>query len=158
MRALPCLAAMLALAVAGEVRGQPSATPSPEAKMPAPIVFFDIAGPDLKSQAAFYRAIFGWDVGPDGRFSAPVVSPLMGNLRVEDPAQGPVAERVVYIGVPDITATLRQVSDHGGSIVFPRLEVPGVAVVALFKDPAGNRMGLVEMDGDHARIPPKPAP
>jgi predicted enzyme related to lactoylglutathione lyase len=124
--------------------------------MPAPIVFFDIAGPDLGKQAAFYRTIFGWNSTPDGRLTAPVASPLPGNLRVEPSAQGPIAERLIYLGVPDITATLEQVRANGGGVVFPRLEVPGVAVVALFTDPAGNRMGLVEMDGDKVKVPKAP--
>ena len=34
--------------------------------MPAPIVFFDIAGPDMAKQAAFYRTVFDWDIRPDG--------------------------------------------------------------------------------------------
>ena len=84
----------------------------------------------------------------------PVASPLAGNLRVEQPQPGGVAERVIYLGVDDITATLAKITANGGSIVFPRLEVPGVAVVALFKDPAGNRMGLVEMAGGKPKIPP----
>ncbi len=103
---------------------------------------------------AFYRAIFGWDIGPDGRFTVPAATPLPGNLRVEPAAQGPVAERLIYIGVEDITGTLAQITAAGGSLVFPRLEVQGVAVVAAFKDPAGNRMGLVEMAGGKAKVPP----
>jgi predicted enzyme related to lactoylglutathione lyase len=35
----------------------------------------------------------------------------------------------------------------------PRFEVPGVVVLGLFFDPAGNRMELVEMDGDRAVVP-----
>ena len=119
----------------------------------APIVFFDIAGPDLTSQSDFYKAIFGWQVGPTGSLSVPTTNPLPGNLRVERPTQGPLAERVFYVGVPDIDATLAKITALGGSTVFPRTEVPGVVVLALFKDPAGNRMGLVEMDGDAPMVP-----
>jgi hypothetical protein len=32
-------------------------------------------------------------------------------------------------------------------VLFP------VVVLGLFRDPAGNAMGLVEMDGDRVRIP-----
>ncbi len=132
------------------------AMPAPaQPAAPAPVVFFDIAAPDLASQAAFYKAVFGWDADPGGGFSVPVTSPLHATLRVEPATQGPVTERVIYIGVADITATLAQITDHGGSVVFPRLVVPGVVIVALFKDPAGNRMGLVEMDGDTPKVPPK---
>jgi uncharacterized protein len=123
------------------------------ARMPAPIVFIDIVGPELPKQAAFYKDIFGWDVGAAGNFSVPATSPLQGVLRVEDPKDNPTAERVIYLGVPDINATLAAIGAHGGKTVLPRLEVPGVAILALFTDPAGNRMGLVEMAGDKAKVP-----
>ena len=87
-------------------------------------------------------------------FSVPAAAPLPGNLRVEPASEGSLAERVIYIGVPDINATMAKIVAHGGSIVFPRYVVPGVVILALFKDPAGNRMGLVEMDGAKPRIPP----
>jgi uncharacterized protein len=121
---------------------------------PAPIVFFDIAGPDLAGQSAFYKAVFGWDAGPTGALSVPAVTPLPGNLRVEPPNLGPTAERVLYVGVPDIDATLATIKAHGGSVVFGRTTVPGVVILALFKDPAGNRMGLVELDGGGKPIVP----
>lgn len=119
-----------------------------EIAMPAPLVFLDIAGPDLAKQAAFYAGVFDWTIADDGHFDAPViVSPLPGMLRT-DPA-----EKVVYLGVEDVDATLEQVVAHGGAVAAPRFEVPGVVVLGLFTDPAGNRMGLVEMEGDRRRIP-----
>ena len=45
------------------------------------------------------------------------------------------------------------IESYGGSIDATRFEVPGVVVLGLFKDPAGNEMGLVEMDGDKHKIP-----
>ena len=115
--------------------------------MPAPIVFFDIAGPDMAKQAAFYRTVFDWDVGPDGRFTAPAAAPLAGTLRA-DPA-----EKVFYLGVDDVTATLAKIVANGGQIVAPRFEVKGVVVLGLFTDPAGNRLGLVEIAGGKPKVP-----
>src|SRR5215472_7726407 len=109
----------------------------PEPTSPAPIVFFDIARPDLASQAAFYKAVFGWDAGPTGALSVPVAAPLPGTLRVEPPSLGPIAERVLYLGVAAIDASLDAVKAHGGGIVFGRTVVPGVVILALFTDPAG---------------------
>jgi uncharacterized protein len=115
--------------------------------MPAPIVFFDIAGPGTASLNRFYSELFGWDIAADGRFTAAVLSPLPATLR-QDPA-----EKIIYIGVEDVAAKLAEVEARGGSTDLPRMEVPGVVVLGLFRDPAGNRMGLVEMrDGKH-RIP-----
>jgi len=115
--------------------------------MPAPIVFFDIAGPDMARQAAFYRTVFDWDVGQDGRFSAPVTPRLAGVLR-QDPA-----DKIIYLGVDDVTATLARIAANGGSIVQPRLEVKGVVVLGLFKDPAGNAMGLIELKDGKPKVP-----
>jgi predicted enzyme related to lactoylglutathione lyase len=114
---------------------------------PAPIVFFDIAGPDMARQAAFYRAVFGWDVAKDGRFSAPVTPRLAGALR-QDPA-----DKIIYVGVDDVTAALAKITANGGSIIQPRLEVKGVVILGLFKDPAGNSMGLVEMKNGEPKVP-----
>lgn len=115
--------------------------------MPAPIVFFDIAGPDSETQRAFYRTLFDWDIGDDGRMSVQAQTPLEGLIR-KDPA-----DKMLYLGVPDVTATLAQVEQLGGEVTAPRFEVPGQVVLGLFTDPAGNHMGLVEMDGDNVRVP-----
>lgn len=122
--------------------------------MPAPLVFFDIAASDLPAQAKFYSAVLGWKIADDGSFSVSVASPLPANLRVEAADQGPVTERVVYFGVEDVTATLVAVTANGGSIVFPRFVVPGKVIIGMFKDPAGNRMGLIEMKDGKVIVPP----
>ena len=73
---------------------------------------------------------------------------LFGTLRT-DPAA-----KVIYIGVPDVAATLKEIAASGGKIVAPRFEVKGVVVLGLFDDPAGNTMGLVELTADgKTRIP-----
>ncbi len=111
--------------------------------MPAPIVHFDIAAPDNAKQQAFYAKVFGWSVGPGGTMAIPVNgSTLSGALR-PDPA-----DKVIYIGVADITATLKDVDANGGKLDTPRFEVKSVAVIGLFRDPAGNRMGLVELTSE----------
>jgi predicted enzyme related to lactoylglutathione lyase len=114
----------------------------------APIVFFDIAGPDLAVQRKFYAEVFGWESAPTGHVSASVPpGKLPGFLRT-DPAAV-----LLYFGVPDVTATLTQIVACDGAITALRFEVKGVVVLGLFTDPSGNQLGLVEMDGDKPRIP-----
>ena len=116
---------------------------------PAPIVFFDIAGPNLAAQSAFYRDVFGWSSAAGGTLTVPVRGPVMPGALRQDPAN-----KVIYIGVSDVSAALAQVVAHGGGIVAPRFEVKGVAVIGLFTDPAGNGMGLVELASNgKAKIP-----
>ena len=115
--------------------------------MAAPIVFFDLAGPDEPNLRAFYETVFDWPCGDPGPFSQGNAANLEAMIR-QDPA-----EKVLYIGVPDVTATLQASEQAGGTIDVPRVETPGGVVLGVFFDPAGNRMGLVEMDGDQPRIP-----
>lgn len=115
--------------------------------MPVPIVFFDIAGPNDVELRGFYAAVFGWQIDPSGQFAVPAAPPIRGAIR-SDPA-----EKRIYLGVPDVTATLALIEKSGGSVDVPRFEVAGVVVLGLFRDPAGNPMGLVEMDGDKPRVP-----
>lgn len=102
----------------------------------APIVFFDIAGPDAAKLKNFYSGNFGWSIDAKDAIKTP---DLDGTLRQDPP------EKILYIGVPDIDAALKKIVETGGSVVMPRTVVPNVVILALFTDPAGNRMGLVEM-------------
>ena len=120
-----------------------AATPT-ENKMPAPIVFFDIAGPDSAKLKDFYAHIFGWNIDAGGGIKG---AGLDGTLR-QDPK-----DKIIYVGVPDVTAALKQVEAEGGKIVMQRFEVKGVVVLGIFTDPAGNSMGLVEMQDGKPKIP-----
>ena len=115
--------------------------------MTAPFVFFDIAGPAELNLASFYTKVFGWQADHTGQFALAITPPLRGAFR-PDPA-----EKRIYVGVADVTATLATVVEAGGKIDAPRFEVPGVVVLGLFRDPAGNEMGLVEMIDDRPRVP-----
>jgi predicted enzyme related to lactoylglutathione lyase len=126
----------------------------------APIVFLDVSGPDLAKLATFYKDVFNWNIGA-GQFEiekslrVPVVSPLPGSL-LQQTAHGdePAHETMIFLGVEDVTATLAKVVANGGAVVRPRAVVPGVVILAIFADPAGNRLGLVEMQNGKAKIPP----
>ena len=124
-----------------------SQAPSP-ATGPAPVVFVSIFGPDTTALREFYANVFDWQIDGGGNFTAPVSTPLEGTIAQD------AAEHRLYIGVADIAATLERIVEHGGSIEAPRFEVPGVVVLGLFRDPAGNPMALVELGEDgSAKIP-----
>jgi predicted enzyme related to lactoylglutathione lyase len=116
--------------------------------MPAPIVFFDIAGPDTIKQTAFYRDVFDWRAGPGGALTVPVVGATLSGALRQDPAN-----KIIYLGVEDVTAVLAKIVEHGGEVVAPRFEVKGVVVLGLFTDPAGNGMGLVEVKDGKPIVP-----
>jgi predicted enzyme related to lactoylglutathione lyase len=113
----------------------------------APVVFFSIFGPEREQLQRFYAGLFEWKIAPGGDLMTAVSSPLPANISKGE------AETIVYIGVDDINATLAKVKERGGTIRFPRFEVPGRVVIAVFKDPAGNSVGLVEMKNGKPKVP-----
>ena len=118
----------------------------------APVVFFSIFGPEGEQLRRFYAGLFEWTIAPSGDLMTAVWSPLPANIGKGE------AETIVYVGVDDITATLARVKERGGTIRFPRFEVPGRVVLAVFKDPAGNSVGLVELENGKAKVPPAAKP
>jgi len=114
----------------------------------APVVFFSIFGPQGEQLQRFYAGLFEWTIAPSGDLSTAVSTPLPANIGKGE------AETIVYVGVDDITATLAKVKERGGTVRFPRFEVPGRVVLAVFKDPAGNSVGLVELENGKAKVPP----
>lgn len=115
--------------------------------MSAPIVFIDIAGEDSQKLNKFYSEIFGWEITTDGQFKTPVVTPIPGAIRQDS------SEKRIYIGVVNITEKLIEIEGKGGTVDKARFEVPGVVILGLFKDPAGNPMGLVEIENGSVKIP-----
>jgi uncharacterized protein len=113
----------------------------------APVVFFTIFGPNSAELQRFYATVFEWKVPPSGEVTTAVTPSLPGTIGAG------MAETMIYVGVADVTATLKIVVANGGTIRFPRLEVSGRVVLGAFKDPAGNSIGLVEMENGKAKIP-----
>jgi uncharacterized protein len=114
----------------------------------APVVFFSIFGGEGSTLQQFYAQIFGWSIiGAAGDLTTAVLSPLPASI-----GKGQ-SETIVYVGVEDITATLAKVVERGGTVRYPRFEVPGRVVLGVFKDPAGNSVGLVEMADGKVKVP-----
>ncbi|WP_336981243.1 VOC family protein [Altererythrobacter fulvus] len=142
------LAGLAFLAAPASAQAQP--------EMPAPLVYFHIAGPDLAKQRAFYAGMFGWTIGEDGSLTIPAQPAMSGMLQVEPPNLGPETGSALYFGVVDVTAAQAQAMELGGAVVFPRLEVPGVVVLGMITDPAGNRVGLIEWKDGKPVVPAVP--
>ncbi len=106
--------------------------------MGSPIVYFEIAGPDGAELRSFFEGVFGWEIDGSSAIASRSTGGLRGGIR-EDPP-----DKVFYIGGADIDETLARIEAGGGSVVLPRTVVPDVVTFALFRDPAGNLLGIAE--------------
>lgn len=114
--------------------------------MGLPVVHFEIHGEDSNAIAAFYSSVFEWTINAN--------NPLNYGL-VDTDAEGKgigggichsnMAPAVlIYIQVDDPQLYLDKVEAAGGQTVVPVTEIPGAVTMAIFEDPAGNRIGLVK--------------
>ena len=112
-----------------------------------PIVHWELMGPDGGAMAAFYQDMFGWDSeavpGFDQYFMVSGDHAGLGGAVGKGSEQMP-AYMTMYIEVASIDEHLAKIEAAGGSTVIPRTVVPETVVFAMFTDPAGNIVGLVE--------------
>jgi predicted enzyme related to lactoylglutathione lyase len=116
-----------------------------------PIVHVDIPATDPKAAGAFYARVFDWQVhtdptfdytmfqaegGPAGGFTSVAQAGASGSFQYK------TGEVLLYINTDDIEDSLGKVETHGGAMVLPKTEIPGVGWWAVFRDPSGNRIGL----------------
>jgi len=124
--------------------------------MPAPVVHFEIIGKDPRALGAFYASAFGWDVDTDHPVAgAGGTEYLMVRPDGEQPPKAGInggfgaamegydGHVTFYVWVPSVSEALDKVESLGGSRVMGP-EQTGGPVIALFADPQGNVIGLVE--------------
>ena len=118
----------------------PAMTDEPTVFRPDSVSYLRIPAPDPAKAAAFYRAVFDWEVDPErGRFtdgSGHVIGHFVSDIDVagEDGVRP-------YVYVEDVEQTLAKLSSVGGSSVTPPYP-EGNLKVATFRDPAGNVVGI----------------
>jgi predicted enzyme related to lactoylglutathione lyase len=113
-------------------------------------VWVDLQSPDQPAAVAYYRDLFGWEVGPasseTGGFSLATIRDTavaaLGPLPFDDAP----SLWTVYFAVDDADAAAAAVTDAGGSVILePGEPVPGVRL-AIVADPAGAAFGLWQRD------------
>ena len=112
--------------------------------MAHPVVHWEIGGPDGEGLREFYEKLFGWRTQPvDASYTLVDVGegPGGGLMRTTAPMSAYVT---IYVRVGDLDEALDQVEAIGGARRVPPTKIGGQARFALFADPAGNLVGLLE--------------
>lgn len=111
------------------------------------IVHWELMGPNGDEQKNFYSAIFDWEfVTPDGfdNYHMTQGDDMSVNGAIGKGSEERPTYQCIYVEVDDIDAKLSQIESIGGETVLPRTEIPEMVTYAMFNDPAGNLVGLVE--------------
>jgi predicted enzyme related to lactoylglutathione lyase len=118
--------------------------------------YFDLTVADVAQARAFFEAVLGWrferfampyeyyriQAGPD---TEPGIDGGIGAVTDAPLSEGrPLTQ--ITIPVPNLDEVLSRVAASGGSIVEPRIPIPGVGWYATCAEPGGLKFGLIEAD------------
>ncbi|MEV4702426.1 VOC family protein [Actinoplanes sp. NPDC049316] len=116
--------------------------------MAAPVVHWEIGGPDIAALREFYAKAFGWtitDAGPSYCLVDAADGGVGGGLMRTAGEMPPYV--TVYVQVEDLAGALADVGALGGTTVVPPTRINDAASFAVFRDPQGNVVGLLEATG-----------
>jgi len=107
------------------------------------VSYLEIPACDMKQSAAFYEAVFGWEIRgrETGRLSFDDRSGDLIGRWVTSRLPARESGMLPYIYVDRIDEVIRELVAHGGAIVKPKY-AEGDLWVATFRDPAGNVLGI----------------
>jgi predicted enzyme related to lactoylglutathione lyase len=118
--------------------------------------YFDLTVPDVGKARAFFEAVLGWrfqkfempyeyyriQAGPADE---PGIDGGIGGVRDAPLSEGrPLTQ--VTVQVPDLKDVVSRVLANGGSIVEPRVPIPGIGWYATCAEPGGLKFGIIEPD------------
>jgi predicted enzyme related to lactoylglutathione lyase len=112
------------------------------------ICYIEIPATDIQQSAEFYQRAFGWQIRKRGDGSTAfddTVNEVSGTWVLDRP----IATKpglMVYIMVGSAAAAVEAVVSAGGEIVKP-VDPNAREVVATFRDPAGNLLGIYQQPG-----------
>lgn len=115
--------------------------------------WIDISVPDLDAAKEFYGAIFGWsfvDSGAEfGHYNICQVgdrpAAAIGPLQYD----GQSSSWTVYLASDDADATAKLITDNGGTVVAPAMDIPGSGRMVIAQDPQGAAFGVWQAAGMH---------
>jgi predicted enzyme related to lactoylglutathione lyase len=117
----------------------------------ARVVHFELAADDPERAIQFYEKVFGWKIqkwdGPQdywlastGEKDAPGIDGAIMRRNAKLPAL------VNTIDVASLDESLAKLTANGGTIVDPKMAVPGVGYLAYCQDTEGNVFGMIQND------------
>ena len=130
---------------------QPNGPDQPELDpmTPGHVGWCELMATDWQTAFDFYSGQYGWtkgnavEMGEMGTYQTFMQTRLQGGGMMNRPAHMPMPFWSFYFAVEGIDAAAKRVTDHGGTITFGPMEVPGGQWVVNCQDPQGAHFSLV---------------
>ncbi|WP_374928989.1 VOC family protein [Kytococcus sedentarius] len=113
-------------------------------------IWTDLGTTDLDASRAFYRDLFGWDytsTGPEFGDYQMIHDGQVGGMALNMGMDGELDPSMpvwwtVYLAVDDLDAILPAVTEHGGTVHVPPMDVGSMGRMAIVAAPSGAAFGL----------------
>ncbi len=115
------------------------------------VVHFEINADDPIRAKRFYENIFNWKIEKwEGPMEYWVINAgdeneegINGGLQKREESEDQIFN---YIKVPSVDKVSKKIEDNGGTVISPKIAVPGIGYFYMFKDTEGNKLGIMEED------------
>jgi len=121
-------------------------------------VWHELMTTDTKAAERFYTTVIGWTTqawpqNPSYTMFLTGERPMAGLMDLPEDARamGTPPNWLIYIGSPDVDATVHTAVSLGGSILVPPKDIPNVGRFAVLRDPQGAVFAVLTMTG----VPPR---
>ena len=109
------------------------------------VVHFEVIGKDGKKLQEFYAKLFDWKIDANNPMNYGSVSADDSGLGGGISAGQPGDSRVTfYVEVEDLNGYLKKVKSLGGKTIMDPMDVPGGPRLAMFADPEGHVVGMIQ--------------
>lgn len=126
-------------------------------------VWHELMTTEPDAATGFYRDVVGWSPQPwQGETPYTLLMngerPTAGAMALPDElrAAGVPPHWMVYVGVPDVDATVRRATGLGAAVLAEPQDIPGVGRFAVLRDPQGAAFAVFHPAGDGQGPPDEP--
>jgi hypothetical protein len=111
-----------------------------------PIGHWELMVDDVARAKAFYSSVFDWEWDEKTFPGYPIIKTGAepGGGLMARPESAPACALNTYFLVEDIEAVLRKAAAAGATVIAPKTPIPGVGHWAMFADPDGISIGLLQ--------------
>ena len=115
------------------------------------VIHFEIPADDPARAVKFYEMVFGWKIqkwdGQEDYWLA--MTGEEGQPGINGAITGRGEPTTVVVNTMDVASvddSIAQVVANGGSVLMPKMPVPGVGYLAYCRDTEGNAFGMMQND------------
>lgn len=113
-----------------------------------PMFHWEFMVSDVAKAISFYSSVFDWEFDETSFPTYPLIKTggKPGGALMLKPSEAHTYRLNAYFHVENIEVTLTRAEVAGGKLIAPKMAIPGVGHWAMFTDPDGILIGIMQME------------